>query len=524
MRFFELITDQPKAVKNEPTVPGDQKQDSKTPDTADKPAYATSDQQKPLVAKISALLAKDFPLAKVQNRTDKVIPHIRILNALPSQEVFDKLVSAGIDLSSEIDNKQYRSSDSFQPTTYSYAENDTIFTIVISTKGQSGKAEIGVQMLRPENFGLTGKETTRRDLAELVKSKIPSITKDQMLQQALIQLVDVATKDRSNVDQTLMDHIKGQVLNYISQDFGEILTPLVMAKDDSQIIKFPEKSNKPLIDAEIGGKPVAVKSLTGSGNSFVVIKDLIDSYVETKRKEDPTFSPSKSFEILKDFVSEEGKTVDKLIRAAQKAKVPEAVELNKILGVSRPSMNYNELTQAVGRLVKKLQSEGTDNLYKRYLATITPAAFAAGRMTTPKEGRKSKKEFVPKPIGVGLPADYSKYMNIDSEDAAEENKRSAGKKKFDQDFVKAASRQLTYMLGVGFRNYVVEGPAAKEMADTITDIMTAKDAMAARIQILPNGTIDVQTIPFSEVKFGYQYHAGTSTVNQNAPGFHMIFP
>lgn len=497
---------------------------SAAPENPNQPNYATSSQQGPLVTKIAGLLSKDFPLAKVQNRTDKIIPHIRILNALPSKEVVDKLKSAGIELSSEIDNKQYQSSDSFQATTYSYRENGTIFTIVISTKGQSGKAEVGVQMLRPENFGLTGKEITRSDLASIVKSKIPSIHKDQMLQQALIQLVDVAINDRSSVDQNLMDHIKGKALNYISQDFGEILTPLVMAKDDSQIIKFPEKSNKPLIDAEVGGRPVAVKSLSGSGNSFAVIKDLINSYVETKRKEDPTFSPSKSFEILQDFVSDQGKTVDKLIRAAQKAKVPEAVELNKILGVSSPPMSYSELKEAVIGLVKKLKAKGEDNLYKRYLATITPAAFAAGRMTTPKQGRKSKKEFVPKPVGYGLPADYSKYMNIDSEDAAEENKRSAGKKKFDQDFITAASRQLTYMLGVGFRNHVVEGPAAKEMADTISDIMTAKDAVAAKIQILPNGTIDVQSMPFSDIEFGYQYHAGTSTVDQNAPGFHMIFP
>lgn len=521
MRYFELIAEQEPVQKVATDAPVDATKEL-PPTDVEKPVYATQGQQKLVAKQIADLLAADFPLAKVEARTDKVIPHIRIKNALPKQEVLNKLTSSGFALSNKIDSKQLSSSDTYQSSTYSYNKDGMLYTIVLAGKGTDTGAQTGIQTLRPAAFGLSGISKTKRDLVNYVKGRIPSVTKDQIFQQALMQLVDVAAGDRPQVDAELMSHIQG-VINLVSQDFGEILTPIAMAKNDSQQISFPKESNKPLIDGYVDGKPVAVKSLGGSGNSFKVIKNLIDSYIDTKRKQDPNFTPSQSFTVLQDFVGDDGRIVDKLIRAAQNAKIPEAVELNKILGVSKPPMNYKELENGVIQLVDKLKASGQTNLYKRYLEIITPAAFAANRMTKPKEGRKSKKEFKPKPIGVGLPADYDKYMGVESEDSAEENKRSAGKKKFEQDFVKAASRQLTYMLGVGFRNHVVEGTAAQEMADTITDVMSAKDAIAAKIEILPDGKITVNSTPFSSLRFGYQYHAGTSTVNQNAPGFTIYF-
>jgi hypothetical protein len=504
MRFFE-INEPENEVESDP-----------------KPDYATKDQQQPLVKQIEDLLKTDYPSVRVENRTDKIIPHIRIKNAFPKEGVKDKLVAGGLNLTLDKDTNQISTSDTFQSSTYSLIQDGVLFTIVLAGKGQEGKAQVGIQQLRPENFGLSNQTFNREQLASTVKSKISTLTKDVILQQGLIQLVDVALGKRSSVDQTLMDHMKG-ILNYISQDFGEVLAPLVLTKDNNELIKFPEKSNKPLIDVEISGVPMAVKSLSGSGNSFIVIKDLIDSYVDTKRRDDAAFSPGESYEILKDFVSSEGKTVDKLIRAAQKADIPEAKKLNEILKVSGPPMSYKELESAVARLVDELKTTGQENLYKRYLQTVLPAATAANRMTKPKEGRKAAKAFSPKLISVGLPADAKKYLNIESESEAEPNKRSAGKKKFDQNFVKAATRQLTYMLGVGFRNHVVDGPASAEMESTITDIMSAKNAFAAKIGINPNGSITIKKTPFKDLRFGYQYHAGTSTVDQNAPGFHIYF-
>ena len=269
-----------------------------------------------------------------------------------------------------------------------------------------------------------------------------------------------------------------------------------------------------MIDVDVKGVPVAVKSLGGSGNSFSAIRDMIKDYEESKLADNPEWKANKTFKILQDFVSKDGKTNDKLIRAAQLAAVPESLELNKILGTS--PQDYAQMEAAVSNLVKQLEAtpEGQKNLYAAYLKAIWPASVAANRT------RGKKATLVP----VGLPGDYRSYLK--DEDTAEEPKqssKSAGKKKFDANFVRAASRQLTYMLGMGFRNQVVEGDDKDEMEQTITDVMTRKDAIAAKITINNDGSIKVIKTAFKDLKFGYQYHAGTDTVDQNAPGFHIQF-
>jgi hypothetical protein len=409
-------------------------------------------------------------------------------------------------------------SGTYQNFIYTFTKNNIVFTVVIAGKGagegQEGKCQVGIQMLRPEKFGLKGVDSTKSELAARVKAAIPKVAKsDPILQQALSQLIDVAMGDRSTVDAPLMDHISG-CLNLISQDFGEILTPIILADGEGDIISFSKTSNKPLIDVDVKGIPVAVKSLGGSGNSFSAIRDMIDDYEKSKKQEDPAWAANKTFKILQDFVSKDGKTNDKLIRAAQLAGVPEAVELNKILGAS--PQNYAQMESAVNKLVQTLSAtpEGQKNLYAAYLKTIWPASVAANRV------RGKKATLVP----VGLPGDYRSYVK--SDDTAQEPKqsnKSAGKKKFDANFVRAASRQLTYMLGMGFRNQAVEGDDKDEMEQTITDIMTRKDAIAAKITINADGSIKVIKTAFKDLKFGYQYHAGTDTVDQNAPGFHIQF-
>jgi hypothetical protein len=317
-----------------------------------------------------------------------------------------------------------------------------------------------------------------------------------------------------------MDHISG-CLNLISQDFGEVLTPIVLADGESDIISFSATSNKPLIDVDVKGIPVAVKSLGGSGNSFSAIRDMIKDYEESKKAEDPTWEANKTFKILQDFVSKDGKTNDKLIRAAQLSAVPEAVELNRILGTSPQS--YAQMEAAVSTLVQKLEAtpEGQKNLYSAYLKTIWPASIASGRTRGKKVLAPGKK---PALVPVGLPGDYRSYVkDQDTTEEPKQSNKSAGKKKFDANFVRAASRQLTYMLGMGFRNQVVEGDDKDEMEQTITDIMTRKDAIAAKITINNDGSIKVIKTAFKDLKFGYQYHAGTDTVDQNAPGFHIQF-
>lgn len=551
MRFFELNTPKTPAVPAattpanglapagssadpvDPTVTKDIKATAPAPKAKravkgegpfvfDGVTYANRKDQQPVVDAIKAALVNDFPSVNVRNDLEdlnagKKIPSIRILNALPRDKVLAALKAAGYQLANTKNDVQVVSG-TYQNFIYTFTQNNVVFTVVIAGKGAGegaeGKCQVGIQMLRPEKFGLKGVDLTKSQLAAKVKSAIPQVAKsDPTLQQALSQLIDVAMGDRSTVDAELMDHISG-CLNLISQDFGEVLTPIVLADGDSDIISFSATSNKPLIDVDVKGVPVAVKSLGGSGNSFSAIRDMIQDYEQSKKAEDPNWEANKTFKILQDFVSKDGKTNDKLIRAAQLAAVPEATALNDILG-SAPQ-NYAQMEAAVTKLVQTLSATpaGKKNLYAAYLKTIWPASVAANRT------RGKKATLVP----VGLPGDYRSYVNDDDTTAEpKQNSKSAGKKKFDANFVRAASRQLTYMLGMGFRNQVVEGDDKDEMEKTITDVMTRKDAIAAKITINNDGSIKVIKTAFKDLKFGYQYHAGTDTVDQNAPGFHIQF-
>jgi hypothetical protein len=540
MRFFEINDPKAQPVQQDEVPPMTTKEpdpaDQKTapqpvvkrtlkgvgPFVFDGVTYATKKDQEPEVNAIGNILRDEFPLVKVNNEVEdlndgKKIPSIRILNALPRDKVLSVLKDAGYQLVNTKNDVQ-EVSRTYQNFIYTFTKNNIVFTVVIAGKGAGegaeGKCQVGIQMLRPEKFGLKGVDLTKAQLSAKVKAAIPQVAKaDPILQQALSQLIDVAMGIRSSVDSPLMDHIAG-CLNLISQDFGEVLTPIVLADGENDIISFSATSNKPLIDVDVKGVPVAVKSLGGSGNSFSAIRDMIKDYEDSKKAEDPAWEANKTLKILQDFVSKDGKTNDKLIRAAQLSAVPEAIELNKILGTS--PQNYAQMEAAVSALVQKLSAtpEGKKNLYATYLKTIWPSSVAANRT------RGKKKRLVP----VGLPGDYRSYVK--DEDTSEEPKqsnKSAGKKKFDANFVRAASRQLTYMLGMGFRNQVVEGDDKDEMEQTITDIMTRKDAIAAKITINNDGSIEVIKTAFKDLKFGYQYHAGTDTVDQNAPGFHIQF-
>jgi hypothetical protein len=518
---------EPSKVKTKRAFKGD------GPFVFDGVTYATRKDQEPEVNAIGNILRDEFPLVKVNNEVenlndDKKIPSIRILNALPRESVLTVLANAGYKLTNT-QNEIQKVSGTYRNFIYTFTKNNIVFTVVIAGKGAKGAdginseggCQVGIQMLRPEKFGLLGVEKTKTELATIVKAAIPKVAKsDPILQQALSQLIDVAMGQRSTVDAPLMSHISG-CLNLISQDFGEILTPIVLADGKNDIISFSATSNKPLIDVDVKGVPVAVKSLGGSGNSFSAIRDMIHDYEKSMKEEDPNWTPNKTFKILQDFVSKDGKTNDKLIRAAQLAAVPEATTLNSILGTV--PQNYAQMEAAVSKLIQGLSAtpEGRQNLYAAYLNTIWPASISANR-TRGKQKPSALGEKPKPPAPVGLPGDYRYYIGGGTKTEKQSDK-SAGKKKFDANFVRAASRQLTYMLGMGFRNQVVDGDDKNEMEQTITNVMTRKDAIAAKITINNDGSIKVIKTPFKDLKFGYQYHAGTDTVDQNAPGFHIQF-
>jgi predicted nucleic acid-binding Zn-ribbon protein len=147
----------------------------------DNVTYANKAQQETLRAKLISILKPMFPVVNVRNDVEdtdaaKAIPSIRILNALPKQNVIDLLANNNIQLT--LTNKPIQKvSGTYTGDIYSYTENNIVYTIVIAGKRAKDDegAQIGIQMLRPEKFGLLGSEMTRQALAADVKAKIPSL-------------------------------------------------------------------------------------------------------------------------------------------------------------------------------------------------------------------------------------------------------------------------------------------------------------------------------------------------------------
>ena len=480
--------------------------------------YAGKELTKTVGDKIQSIVSANFPNASVnvdsaKPNVGKLVPAIRILNALPKDQVKEK-ISAVYPLE-PADQISKSVTGTYQADTYSFNVNNMIVTLVLAGKGgKTGGAQVGIQQLRPNKLGLIG-DVTKAQAVERVKQSLAKVVgNDPKLLEALRQLVDVAAGARNVIDSELNIHIRDSV-NLISQDFGEVLAPIKMAENDSDIINFPEQSNQPLIDAKVNGKPIAVKSLGGSGNSFSVIQDLIDEYEKEMNKDPVQIADERArmLKLVKEFNKSKGDVKDNVIRVAQMAPTAEASALNDLVGF-KPN-NYNEMLKAADIIMKQISGDATskEDLYTRYLEAVLPISTSGARMTGGKN---------PKVQAIGMPSDWQHYTG--RKDIKDLKAKSSGKKYFDSNFVKAAADQLTYLLGWSFRMDAAEGGKdAEEMSKLITDIMTKKEAVAARIVITPAGGIEVEVTPFSDLKFGYQYHAGTSRPSQNAPGFTIHF-
>ena len=478
--------------------------------------YANVATSKKIAIDIQNAIKQDFPNAVVEvdsAKDGKLVPAIRIKNALPKDQV--KQALASLYQLNPADAVSATVTGTYGADTYSVDIGNQIVTIILAGKGgKTGGAQVGIQQLRPNKLGLVG-DITKAELVEKVKqSLIKVVGNDPKLLEALRQLVDVAAGTREVMDPELNAHIRDSI-NLISQDFGEVLTPIKMSVNDDDIINFPTQSNQPLIDAKVNGKPIAVKSLGGSGNSFSVIQELIDDYEKEMNKDPKQIADERRrmLSLVKEFNKSKGDVKDNLIRVAQMAPTDEASALNDLVGFE-PS-NYNEMLKAADVIMKQISADAAskEDLYKKYLEAILPVSMSGARMTKGKN---------PKVQAIGMPSDWQHYTGI--KDIKDLKAKSSGKKYFDSNFVKAAADQLTYLLGASFHLDAAEGGKdAEEMSNLITDIMTKKQAVAAKISITPEGGIKVNVTPFSDLKFGYQYHAGTSRPSQNAPGFTIHF-
>lgn len=471
-------------------VPKDQQMGQEPAPQANEPKkYADNSQLKTLIKTLEQNLPNGSFVVQGAKGVKK-IPHIRA-QKISTAELKASLAKMGA-VAIAPDATQTVLSGKFPA--HSFSLKGTIYSFVIgAVKGASGEDSIGLNRkeLAPTGLGLDGQTYNKTQLVDATKKAVELKIRDEGLRQALIGLVDIAAAGgQSTLPPELAQEI-APLVGVISQDFGEILAPILLM-DDNDTAELPS-GNNPIVDVKVKGMNLSVKALTGSGTSFRTVANLMDKYeasISGKGKK-------AKFNVLKQFhPSTGGKNVDKIIRAAGAAAIPEYDALCTILGVPKIG-SYAELLGKMAGFTK-----GMD--YGTFIKTFYPA-MTAGDWGKP----------------VGLPADGAFYMGA-SKSKAPSKEKAAGKNSYDAKPGVGASDIVTYVLGVGLLNYVRKGKNASEYSNMMTDIVKQADAVIGHITVNADGSMAVKTRPFSDLKFEFQYHAPSHIPGNNLPGFMYV--
>ena len=512
MRFFEINdpSDRPRiaAEPGQPPVSAVKAEyPTDTPPTnkikAKTPMYATAPQLKD----VRDYLQMHFPDGKftIQNAKDtKLVASIRAkgisLGMLKSAMQGDEFVNTNPDA------KQSSASSSFPA--YSFEKEGVLYTVVIGMKGVKDGDEDSIGLSRkeltPAGLGIDGGFYDKKQLIAATKQAVESNYRNPNpdLADALIALVDNAAAGGTKpIDQSLMNHI-APYLGTLSQDFGEILAPILILKPGQQA-ELP-KGNEPLVDVKIPGMNLSVKALTGSGTSFKSISNLMDKYEASIADDDE--DTYKKFSILKQFhPSAGGKNVDKVIKAAAMANIPEYKEAVRKFG------DFDNWDRLNSRMTAWPWKEGTKAQYKNFLEQALDV-FTADWSKTSRPTPKAKMKFV------GLPKDGMFHLGSDGAKKPAKEK-AAGYASFRANPAKAAADIITYSLGAGLLNYIKGGDDSAQYSKMMTDIVNKADAVIGHITVNQDGTMSLKTKPFSTLKFQFQYHAPSHMPGNNLPGF-----
>jgi len=458
-------------------------------------SYATLSQLKELAAYMQEQISGSRFQATGKVR-GKPIPHIRVYNATKS-EITDIADSIGLK-SQPIDSTQSDLSTQFKQNIFGFYDRlGTLYSFVISSKG-TGDDSVGIakKSLTPTGLGLAGKKMDRKELVSAVRSALPKKIRDARLVDILDKLVTIAEQGSGQLSAEDMAYIADSRA-VISSDFGEVLAP-IRVMDDRDIADFPTGNNPIVdvyvIDAQGNQTGYAVKSLSGSGNSFAAISDLMDSY-EAKLAEG---SKEKAlYEIIKLFKKgQPGSVKDKIIVAGIRANTKEAQALKKIVG------NFNDFNSLRAQLNSKLRTAGGYADYPTFLKMIYPASVA---------GNWGK--------AYGMPADSMYYMSGGQGTAPSE--KQAGKKSYDRNPIEGAADIATYILGQSLLQMATKGVNAAVYNKMMTEIVSSANVQLGKIDISNEGTLVVKSAPFSGIKFRFDYHAPSHKPGNNSPGFIM---
>ena len=96
-------------------------------------------------------------------------------------------------------------------------------------------------------------------------------------------------------------------------------------------------------------------------------------------------------------------------------------------------------------------------------------------------------------------------------------------RKYKQDPKIYTAYVLTYGLGKGLENVIVNGVDKDAYGNLLKDIMKTVKAKAGFVSIDTNGIVKFQVKDFKDLNFKFDYHAFTTKPGNNRPGF-VVFP
>jgi hypothetical protein len=353
-------------------------------------------------------------------------------------------------------------------------------------------SSVGIKVFTPTNLGLANKTMSRTELYNTLKSTIPGKVNDEITEELLLQLVDVAVKKRKAVDPDIIEQFNADDLRQLGVDFGEILGPLMSGED---AIKFPA-GNSMLADVEINGKPISVKSASGSGTSFKAILPYLDKLKNNKavrlNKEE-----KKVNNFFRAFVDTKGNNMDKIVAGSTVANTPEHQAMATLVG--NKNFTVADLENYASKFGKRE--------YGKFLNAIYPVAIAGGYKIADKDRPN------------GLPQDAAYYMHkSDKKPTA----KQAGKPSWDAQGSAVAGRNImVYILGASFLKDAKRIEKKEKFSNFLSKVMQGANAEIMWVGINPNGTLSLQRKPIKDVQADFQYHAPSHIPGNNLPGFSL---
>ena len=350
--------------------------------------------------------------------------------------------------------------------------------------GSSGKKLkiFNKKELTPAVLGLSTSYSDKKSLAQDLEQKINQKYNDDrgaVLIHVMRNALNYTGQQPlpSNLEYVLQNPT---MMKQVSQDFGEAIGPLLYA--GSGKIDFPV-GNEPVIDVKVGNIGIAIKSLSGSGNSMVKLKEIIDAYADTVDQKDvKKIAQIKTFQKLSD---KNIKVIPSIIQIAKDINSPEMTALEN----ATKKMQIYDLPQLLKAVEKLIYKNGKLLPYETTLAKLEKILSASGKT-------------------FGMPRDRGTAKAI---------------RKYKQDPKIYSAYILAYGLGKGLENVIVNGVDKDAYGGLLKDIMRTVDAKAGFVSVTPNGIVKFQIKDFKDLNFKFDYHAFTTKPGNNRPGF-VVFP